>query len=292
MSPTDKRRSRSAAKRSANCKHEVWDGEQRKRRRELSQNFLKDQRLEARIVKEGRVKDTELVVEFGAGSGIMTRPLAEKAAKVMAVEYDPVWAARLEQGFAVKENVEVVAADALCVRLPEEPYRVVANVPFHLTTAILHRLLDDPRDSPEIVHLLVQKELARKHAQTSPTTLKTLTWSPWWRFETAFELPASAFTPKPEVDARLLVAARRDPPLVDPGHRELFRAFARQAFTSRGNIVAKTLRPVFTRTQIRRLARDNGFSADSLPSELTVHQWASIFEFMVRAVPQSRRPIE
>ena len=221
---------------------------------------------------------------------MLTRPLSKKARRVVAVEYDAFLAARLKQSFAADENVEVLAGDALSVDFPDEDFRVLANVPFHISTSILHRLLDDPARPPDLVHLLVQKELARKHARASPTTLKTLGWSPWWRFETGLELPASAFDPKPEVGACLLVAAKRSPPLVAYEHRELFRALVAAAFNGRGNVVGKVLRPVFTRKQIRRLALDNGFSTDSPPSKLTVHQWASIFEFMVRAVPQSRWP--
>jgi hypothetical protein len=73
-------------------------------------------------------------------------------------------------------------------------------------------------------------------------------------------------------------------------HRELFRTFVRGAFNGRSNAVSKALRPVFTKRQIRRLAHDNGFSTDSFPTQLTVHQWASIFEFMVQAVTQRRWP--
>ena len=76
-----------------------------------------------------------------------------------------------------------------------------------------------------------------------------------------------------------------------PERRELFRTFVRGAFDGRGNVVGKVLSPVFTRKQSRRLAHDNGFSADSFPSRLTVHQWASVFEFMVQAMPRSRWPM-
>jgi 23S rRNA (adenine-N6)-dimethyltransferase len=90
-----------------------------------------------------------------------------------------MWAARLEQDFSADENVKVVAVNAFCVDFPDEPFKVVASIPFHISTVILHRLLDDPEQSPEMGHLLVQKDLAIKHAISSPTTLKTLTWSPW-----------------------------------------------------------------------------------------------------------------
>ncbi len=208
MSQADKQHIKQK-KRTANQPREVWNTQQRKRRRELSQNFLKHDKTARRIVKDARVTDRDLVVEIGAGSGMLTRPLANKARKVVAVEHDPFWASRLKQSFAANERVEVIAADALSIRLPEALFRVVANLPFHTSTAILHRLLDDPASSPELVHVLVQRELARKHARANPTTLKTLTWSPWWSFETGLTLPASAFDPEPEVAACSLIVAKR-----------------------------------------------------------------------------------
>lgn len=289
MSQADAQHTR-RKKHTSNNRREVWNTEQRQQRRKLSQNFLKHEKTARRIVQEARVTEQDLVVEVGAGSGMLTRSLARTARKVVAVECDPYWASALQQSFAASQNVQIVAADALYTPLPEEPFRVVASLPFHISTAILHRFLDDPAQSPEQIHLLLQKEVATKHARITPTTLKTLTWSPWWRFEAGYEVAASAFDPKPEVDARLLVAAKRNPPLVACERQEQFRAFVREAFDGRGNVVSKALRPFFTRRQIHRLARDNGFSAGSFSSQLTVHQWAAVFEFMVRAVPQHRWP--
>lgn len=289
MSQADKQHTR-RKKRTASRPREVWTTRQRRQRRELDQNFLKHEKTARRIVREAGVTDRDLAVEIGAGSGVLTRPLAAEARRVIAIERDPRWASRLERSFAASENVEVVCADALSTPLPDEPFRVVASVPFYLTTAILHRLLDDPAQPCERLHLLLQKEVANKHARTAPTTLKTLTWSPWWRFEVGHEVPASAFDPQPKVDARLLVAERRNPPLIAYEHRELFRTLVREAFDGRGNTASKALRPYLTKRQVRRLAHDNGFSTDSFSSRLTVYQWAAVFEFMVRAVPQHRWP--
>jgi 23S rRNA (adenine-N6)-dimethyltransferase len=109
---------------------------------------------------------------------MLTRQLARVARRVVVVEYDPYWALRLRERFSDDGNVLVVHENALKVELPEEPFTVVANVPFCTTTSILHRLLDDPTTPPESVYLMVQKQVALKHARTKPTTLKTLHWSP------------------------------------------------------------------------------------------------------------------
>jgi 23S rRNA (adenine-N6)-dimethyltransferase len=265
-----------------------WSNKRRRNRRELDQNFLKEKRIASRIVAESGIGKDDLVVELGAGGGMITRELARVAGRVVAVECDPYWVLRLRE--RLSDNVRVIQEDVLKVRLPEEPFTVVANVPFQSTTSILHRLLDDPTTPPESAYLVVQKQVALKHARSSPTTLKTLNWSPWYEFSTSLVLPADAFYPKPEVDACLMVAAKRGPPLVDPRHRHLFRALVRQAFNGHGNSAGRVLRPIFTRTQLRRLARDNEFCLGAPPSMLTVRQWASVFDFMVRAVPHDRWP--
>jgi 23S rRNA (adenine-N6)-dimethyltransferase len=221
---------------------------------------------------------------------MLTRQLARVAGRVVAVEYDPYWALRLRERFSDDGNVLVVHEDALKAEFPEEPFTIVANIPFCATTSILHRLLDDPTTPPESVYLVVQKQVALKHAREKPTTLKTLHWSPWYRFSASMELPADAFHPKPQVAACLMVAAKRGPPLVQPCHRHLFLGLVRQAFEGHGNSVGRVLRPTFTRTQLRRLAKDNRFSLELPPSMLTVRQWASLFDFMVTLVPQGRWP--
>jgi 23S rRNA (adenine-N6)-dimethyltransferase len=262
----------------------------RRSRREPGQNFLNDERTASRIVGASGVGRNDLVVEIGAGGGMLTRQLARTAERVVAVEYDPFWVGRLRERFSACGNVLVVQADGRKLELPEEPFVVVANIPFHSTTSLLHRLLDDPTNALHSAHLVVQKQVAFKHAGQERTTLKTLTWSPWYEFSTGMELPADAFHPRPRVDACLMVAAKRGPPLVEPGHRHLFRALAHQAFEGRGNCLGKVLRPTFTRTQLRRLASDHGFSLNSYPSELTVYQWTSIFAFMVTMIPPDRWP--
>lgn len=286
MSQRDKRH----AKHSAEHGRGRWNNEQRKRRRELGQNFLKEKRVARRIVAESGVGKDDLVVEFGAGGGMLTRQLARASRQVVAVEYDPYWTLRLRERFSDDDNIRIVQEDALTVRHPKEPFVVVANIPFHTTTAVLHRLLDDPTTPLKTVHLVVQKQVALKHARSKPTTLKTLNWSPWYGFSAGLELPAAAFHPKPQVDACLMVAAKRGPPLVDTHHRHLFRALVRLAFEGRGNTVGKVLKPIFTKTQLYKLAKDSGFSLDFPPSMLTVHQWSSVFEFMMRMAPQDRWP--
>lgn len=152
-------------------------------RRSHGQNFLADPAVVRKVLRAVEVADGDLVVDVGAGGGALTVPLALAGAHVLAVEVDATWVERLRDRVrqaGVGDRVRVVQADLRRVPWPREPFRVVANPPFNLTTALLHRLLDDPAAGPTRADLIVQAAVARKRAQQPPTTLLSAAWAPWW----------------------------------------------------------------------------------------------------------------
>jgi 23S rRNA (adenine-N6)-dimethyltransferase len=240
-------------------------------RRGRDQHFLRSNRLAAELVRSAGLTRDDLVLEIGAGSGRLTAELARVAGHVLAVELDPRWAHELRA--RVSHNVTVVQANALRFPPPNEPFRVVANLPFGQTTAFLRQLLDDPRVPLEQADVVVEWGYALKRATVWPSTLLGATWGAWWTFRIDRRLAAQCFEPAPSVDAALLVVARRDPPLVPVSHRLAYREFVRDGF-KRG------LRSVAPPRQVRRIARR------ASPRDLDVHQWAALFR---AAGPHSRR---
>ncbi len=134
----------------------------------------------------------------------MTRALARRALRVIAVEPDPAWAKRLRD-----HGVRVIERDFLAVTLPREPFRIFGSLPFARTTDILHRLLDDPALPMRRADVIVQWEVAVKRAAVPPVTLVSTAWAPWWEMHLARRIPAAMFRPVPRVDAGLLVITRR-----------------------------------------------------------------------------------
>ena len=185
------------------------------RRRRLGQNFLRPEHAE-RLVGGVDLLPGELVVEIGPGAGAITRALARRGVDVVAVEVDPDWAALLRRSAPQMGpgRVHVVECDFLRYRLPARPFRVVACVPFGATTAILHRLLDDPSNPMRRADLVVQHEVARKRAAKPPSTLLSTTWVPWWEMRSGPHVPRGQFRPVPSVHGEVLVVTRRDPPLL------------------------------------------------------------------------------
>lgn len=201
------------------------------RRRQLGQNFLADDAVVRRFVDRLDLRGVDVVVDLGAGIGALTVPLASAArscgVEVWAVEADPRWAEQLRRAVDGL-GVRVIGADLRTLRLPAVPYVVAANLPFGATTDALALLLDRPDRGPVRADLVVQREVARKHAATPPTSLRTAAWAPWWEFSLGPAIGRRSFRPVPSVDAAVLTVTRRDPPVLPthlaPGFRTTLRS--------------------------------------------------------------------
>jgi 23S rRNA (adenine-N6)-dimethyltransferase len=254
------------------------------RRRTLSQNFLVDRRAIDALVAGSGVGDGDLVVDIGAGNGLISAALVRRGAQVLAIERDPSLAERLRAKFATWPAVTVVEGDVLETPLPGGPFRVVANIPFGITTKILRHLLD--ADSLVRADLIVQAEVARKRGTGGRGTLLNACWEPWYEFGTGARIAATAFRPRPRVDAAVLIVARRSSPLVDQALRRDYVGFVTAAFEGARPTVASALARSIPRSRFAGLARELGFGADALPSQLGVPQWAGLFQ---AARPSSAR---
>ena len=260
------------------------------RRRVLSQNFLVDRHAIDALVDGSGAGAGDLVVDIGAGNGLISAALVRRGAQVLAIERDPSLAERLRAKFATWPAVTVVEADVLETPWPAEPFRVVANIPFGITTKILRHLLDS--DVLARADLIVQAEVARKRGTAGRGTLLNACREPWFEFGTGARIPAAAFRPRPRVDAAILIVTRREPPLVAVASRRDYTDFVTAAFEGARPTVASALARAIPRSRFAGLARELGFGADALPAHLDVHQWAGLFRAAgpVRAASAARAP--
>ncbi len=247
---------------------------------ELGQNFLIAPAIIGTIT-DLVARTSGPIVELGPGDGALTVPLSRSGRPVTAVELDPRRARRLQ--CRVTNNVTVVHADLLRFRLPRHPHVVVANLPFHLTTASLKRLMPAPGWQTAI--LLVHWEVARRRAAVGGATLLTAQWWPWYEFRLHKRVPARSFRPVPAVDGGLLSMTRRAHPLVTD--RAAYQRFVRDVFTGPGrgmrDILVRTKR--IDRAALRTWLQAHGLSPHALPKDLNAQHWASLW----RQVRGSRR---
>ena len=168
----------------------------------LSQHFLKSPRLALILIGHSNLKKRDTVVEIGAGSGVITSALAHRVRHVIAIEPDHTTAAKLRANLAKIniENVEVVEQDFLDYNLPDSTYKVFSNPPFHLSSKIIHKLIeaDNP---PEAFYLILQKQFALKLLNTDRHYTSQLGLQLIQSYQTKIRLPLKPtdFTPPPAV---------------------------------------------------------------------------------------------
>ena len=224
-------------------------------KKRFGQHFLRDPRILGRIVEAADVRPGDRVLEIGPGPGYLTRALLGAGAIVTAVELDRDIYAYLREEFSGEENLELIEADALRLdfrALAERagsPMKVVSNPPYNITGPLVARFIEE-RDAFTKIVLMLQKEVAsRLVAGPGTRAAGSLTVLLWLYFDvrSAFDVPARAFSPPPDVDSTLLVMDPLGGPRVEVGDEDFFREVVKTAFSSRrktlGNALGRMVSP-------------------------------------------------
>lgn len=240
-------------------------------RHELGQNFL-IHRPTIRNIIDLVARTDGAILEIGSGDGALTVPLAELGRDLAALDIDEHRVRTLRRRLP---SVCVQQGDAL--RHPFDRPVVVGNVPYHLTTPILRRMLS--RRGWRHGILLTQWEVARKRAGVGGGTMMSAQAAPWFEFALHGRVPARHFRPMPSVDGGILSITRRGSPLVDPRDRVAYERFVRDMFTGRGSGLASLVQHSarLTRAQARAVIGDAGVADHRLPRDLRPEQWAGLW---------------
>ena len=252
-------------------------------------HYLADSKLARELVDLARVRRSDLVLDLGAGTGALTIPLTRAGAHVLAVERDPALAARLRRRFE-RANVTVLERDLLEVPLPRRGYRVVASIPFSITTPLLGRLLDPAGSRLQRAALVIAWGAAKRLSNPRPGNPRVLWWSARYELRIARRIPAERFSPPPRTDGAVLLAARRARPLVPPGEQAPFARLLGKTLETRGAAVADALAPIFSKRQLRRLLGELSIDRQMPIGRLELTQWAAINAAMVAHVEPARWP--
>lgn len=194
-------------------------------KKSLGQHWLEDEKALEYIVKVADIGPADTVLEIGPGPGGLTKHLIQQAKKVIAIELDANLAHELKQKIPYKK-LEIIEADILKFDLQGLPnnYKVVANIPYYLTSNLL-RVLCESSNPPERIVLLVQKEVAERVAAV-PGKMSILAVSVqlYYQPKLGAVVPAKLFTPPPKVDSQVIMLTRRKEPLFkDLNQRQFFR---------------------------------------------------------------------
>jgi 16S rRNA (adenine1518-N6/adenine1519-N6)-dimethyltransferase len=251
-------------------------------RQALSQNFLTDAEALDAIVAAADLHPGDRVVEVGPGLGVLTRRLLAAGATVVAIELDAHLVGYLRRELDDAAGLTLRHEDALAVDpdglFPGEPYRLVANIPYHITSPLLHQFLG-AEHPPELAVLLVQAEVAeRVAAEPGGMSYLSVFVQDIAEASVVARVPAAAFEPAPEVESAVLRLVRRPTPVVPLDERETLHRVVQAAFRQRRKQIHNSL--------VRELPIDRGtvdraldacsVTPDRRPQTLSLPEWACL----------------
>lgn len=216
-------------------------------KKSLGQNFLFDPLLLSRIIDAAQVTPEDAVVEIGPGPGKMTELLAQRAKSVLAIELDTDLYARLKTELAGYFNLEIVNMDVLEYPFAQlEPFKVVANIPYYITTPIIFHLLES-RSKLRSMTLTIQKEVAERIVATpggKDYGVLSLSVQYYTKPSMQFIIPKEAFRPMPKVDSAVIRMDVREKPPVDVHDEKLLFKIIRSSFSQRRKTLSNSLKPL------------------------------------------------
>ena len=230
-----------------------------KANKSLGQNFLVNTEVVENIVNSSEISNEDMIIEIGPGLGTLTKYLLEKAGKVLCIELDTRMIKILEDRFGIYDNFEVINQDVLKVNLNEiikenkndgkiKNVKVVANLPYYITTPIIMKLLEDKLDIKSIT-VMIQKEVADRLIETpGGKDTGAITYSVYYYCESKkiMEVPNSSFIPEPEVTSEVIKMSLRNEPVVNIENPKVMFMIIKSAFMQR----RKTLLNALTNTKV------------------------------------------
>lgn len=256
-----------------------------KPKKSLGQNFLVDKNIRNKIINCCQFKESDTVLEIGAGRGELTRLIAEKAGKVYAVEIDYFLSKCLKESFKNNAGVKIINQDILKFNLKKcfgrnknKSIKVVGNIPYYITTPIIAHLLKF-KYNISVIFLTVQKEFAGRMA-ARPGSKDYGSFSCYVQYNTnpkmIFLIKRTCFFPAPAVDSCFLRLEVRQIPPVELCDEKLFFKIIRGAFSKRRKTLRNSLEGIIPQTKINNFFDKFGIDWNIRPEKLSLQDFANL----------------
>ncbi len=249
--------------------------------KKYGQNFLLQPEVIAAMVEAGEVAKDDMVVEVGPGFGVLTLALAEKAKQVIAFEIEkkltPYWNGLQKQ----YKNIEIVWGNVLYelekqAVLQTEPYSVVANLPYQITSLVMRKFLETAC-KPRVLVLMVQKEVAERIcAQAGDMSVLALSVQYYGNPEIVMQVPRSYFWPVPAVDSAVIKININHTQSTSAQEDDQFFKIVKAGFVSRRKMLIKNIGGICSRQKTEKVFEMLGINPKARPQELSVQQWRDL----------------
>lgn len=240
-------------------------------KKRFGQNFLVDENVLQTIVETANIDSEMTVLEIGPGLGVLTRELLPRAQKVIAIEIDrDIIPVLRETTHFYRDKFELRNEHFLDSILPETPYQVVSNIPYHLTSPILRKLLVETDHRPLSLTLLVQKEVAEQICNEKKSSLLSLFVAAFGKASLITRVPPSSFFPPPKVDSAILRIDVFETPCITKLPIQKVFSTAKQGFHQK----RKKLKNLFP----ERLLRESNIDPNARAETLSLFDWERLTE--------------
>ncbi len=249
-------------------------------KKSLGQHWLHDEASLLAMCDAAHLQEDDAVLEIGPGLGTLTQLLTEGAKQVIAVEFDEKLARELP-GRVKADNLEVINEDILRYDFSQLPasYKVIANIPYYLTSHLIRRL-SEAQNLPAMAVLLLQKEVAeRVAAQPGDMSLLSVTAQYYWRVTLDREVPAHLFTPPPKVDSQILVMKRLEEPLFPGVDTKTFFRLVKAGFAQRRKTLLNSLSAglQLSREEVDVMCGEAGIDPTRRAQTLNLEEWHMLY---------------
>jgi 16S rRNA (adenine1518-N6/adenine1519-N6)-dimethyltransferase len=250
----------------------------------LGQNFLFDPSILHRIIEAADIKHNDTVVEIGPGPGTLTKILAGVAKKIIAIELDYELYKKLRDELKEFKNIELIHSDALKYPYEElEPFKVVANIPYYITTPIIFRLID-ARKNLKSMTLTIQKEVAQRivgKPNTKDYGVLSIAVQYYGEPKLKFVIPKGAFRPVPKVDSAVIHIEMFDKPRVIVTDEKLFFRIVKTAFAQRRKMLSNSLKSISK--DIKEVLINAGVDPNRRAETLSIEEFARLADLVKQA---------
>ena len=241
---------------------------------DLGQHFLIDNAVLEAIVETAAIQPSDHIVEIGPGVGILTRELLARAAHVTAIELDVRMTTLMKWFIKADQNhLTIIQGNALQTPMPTEPYKIVANIPYHITSPLIRHVFMESPVHPTTMTLLIQKEVAQKICDQKHAGLLTIIVALYGKARMVLEVPPECFMPPPEVDSAVLHIDCYDKPLAEPEVIERVTKLLKVGFGGKRKMLRNTLGSL---PDGDKLLESCNIEPTRRPETLTVQEWINL----------------
>ncbi len=254
-----------------------------KAKKSLGQHFLRSERALSKIVESGEIESKDLVLEIGPGQGALTEKLLPLAKKVIAVEKDDELYKELEEKFKKEISLgklklvhgDILEFDTKDEELKKSDYKIIANIPYNITGAILKKFLSSP-NQPKLMVLLVQKEVAKRITSKDKESLLSLSVKVYGEPFYIEKVLAGSFIPRPKVDSAIILIDKISKDFFKNIDEETFFSTIKAGFSSKRKKLSSNLNIIYAKETVSNVFKKLNLDPNTRAEDINISIWKEI----------------